>query len=308
MFELEAKSVLADKRRTETLRRETLINDLKRDGEFLKFYNALNSARFDMAKAKAFNTRVEETEKAFSVARTAFFEYLKSVNVSPEQLEETAECKSCGDTGYTPDGKRCACLNSILKELNSELGDLPHTSSDFADFDISKYSGDAKTRATTAAEWLRKWTAAYPNISRSFVTLYGATGVGKTHLAAIAANAFMDKGLNVTFIKAYRLNELFLKAMLSPLSEKQGLLDSVFNCDLLVIDDLGTEEFYKNVTAEYLYMTIVEREKNATIITTNLTPDMIKDRYQERIYSRLFDKNNTAPLFLTGDDLRITKK
>lgn len=307
MFEREATSILADKRRTETLRRETLLNDLKRDGEFLKYYNALNSARFDMAKAKAFNVKIEQTEKAFSVAQTAFLKYIGSINVSPEQLEETAECKFCGDTGYTPDGKRCACLNSILKELNAERGDLPHTSSDFADFDISKYSGDAKTRAATAAEWLKKWTAAYPNISRSFVTLYGATGVGKTHLAAIAANAFIDKGLDVTFIKAYRLNELFLKAMLAPLSEKQGLLDSVFNCDLLVIDDLGTEEFYKNVTAEYLYMTISEREKKATIITTNLSPSMIKDRYQERVYSRLF-ADTAAALPLTGDDLRITRK
>ncbi len=304
MFEQEAMSVLADKRRTETLRRETLLNDLKRDGEFLRHFNALNSARFALAKAKAFNAKVEEAEKAFSVAQTAFNEYIKSINVSPAELEENAECKSCGDTGYTPDGKRCACLNTILKELNAERGDLPHTSSDFADFDISKYTGEAKARAATAAEWLGKWTAAYPNISRSFVTLYGATGVGKTHLAAIAANAFIDKGLNVTFIKAYRLNELFLKAMLAPLSEKQGLLDCVFNCDLLVIDDLGTEEFYKNVTAEYLYMTISEREKKATIITTNLSEDMIKARYQERASSRLFDKNRSAKLLLTGDDLR----
>ena len=308
MFEREAMSVLADKRRTETLRRETLLNDLKQDGEFLKYFNALNSARFDLAKAKAFNVKIEEAEKAFSVSQTAFCKYLETINISPAQLEETAECKSCGDTGYTSDGKRCSCLNGILKTLNAERGDLPHTSSDFADFDLSKYGGDAKARAATAAEWLKKWTAAYPNISRGFVTLYGATGVGKTHLAAIAANAFIDKGLDVTFIKAYRLNELFLRAMLAPLAEKQGILDSIFNCDLLVIDDLGTEEFYKNVTAEYLYMTIQEREKKATIITTNLTQDMIKTRYQERIYSRLFATNSTATIQLEGDDLRIKRR
>lgn len=307
MFEREALSILADKRRTETLRRETLLNGLKRNGEFLEYYNALNSARFDLAKAKAFNVKVKESEKAFSAAETAFYKYLKTVNISPGQLEETAECKFCGDTGYTSDGKRCACLNGILKTLNAERGDLPHTSSDFAEFDISKYSGDAEIRAAAASEWLEKWTAAYPNIRRSFVTLYGATGVGKTHLAAVAANAFIDKGLDVTFIKAYRLNELFLKAMLAPFSEKRGLLDSVFNCDLLVIDDLGTEEFYKNVTAEYLYMTVSEREKKATVITTNLSPSMIKDRYQERVYSRLF-ADSAAALPMTGNDLRITRK
>ena len=58
MFEREAMSVLADTRRTETLRRETLLNDLKQDGEFLKYFNALNSARFDLAKAKAFNVKI----------------------------------------------------------------------------------------------------------------------------------------------------------------------------------------------------------------------------------------------------------
>lgn len=307
MFEREAISILADKRRIETLRRESLLTDLKRDGKFLGYFNTLNSARFDLAKAKAFNVKVEESEKAFSEAQTAFNNYLGTINVSPAELEETPECKTCRDTGFTSDGKRCACLNGIIRTLNAERGDLPHTSSDFADFDISKYNGDAKTRAATVAEWLKKWTAAYPNISRNFVTIYGATGVGKTHLAAIAANAFIDKGLNVTFIKAYRLNELFLKAMLAPLAEKQGLLDSVFNCDLLVIDDLGTEEFYKNVTAEYLYMTISEREKKATVITTNLSPSMIKDRYQERVYSRLF-ADSAAALPMTGDDLRITRR
>lgn len=306
MFEREALAILADKRRAETLRRETLLEKLKKDGEFLKRYNARNAARFDLAKARAFNADVSVAETARSVAETTFLNYLVSIGVSPEELEENAECKLCNDSGRTENGKRCSCLNALIKRLNSERGDIPHTSSDFEDFDIAKYGGEAKSCATVASVWLKKWSAAYPEISRNFVTLYGATGVGKTHLAAIVANNFIDRGMDVTFIKAYRLNELFLKAMLAPIAEKQALLEPVFNCDLLVIDDLGTEEFFKNVTAEYLYMTVCEREKKATVITTNLSPAMIKDRYQERVYSRLF-ADSAAALPLSGNDLRIKR-
>lgn len=307
MFEREALSILENKRRAEILRRESLIAELKKDAGFLGKYNALNGARFDLAKAKAFESGVKAAEERLSVAQNAFNDYLATVNVAPALLEETPECKECGDTGRTPDGKRCACLAELIKKLNLESGDLPHTLSDFSLFDLTKYKGDAAKRAESAVEWLKKWTAAYPEITRAFVTVYGATGVGKTHLAAFAANAFIDRGFDVTFIKAYKLNELFLTAKLSPLGERQRILQPVYGCDLLVIDDLGSEEFYKNVTAEYLYMTIAEREKLTTIITTNLSPAMIKDRYQERVYSRLFSAEKSAAFALSGEDLRLAR-
>lgn len=307
MFEREALSILENKRRAEILRRETLVAELKKDAEFLKRYNALNGARFDLAKAKAFEKGVKAAENNVSVAQTAFNDYLATINVAPSLLEETAECAVCGDTGETADGKRCSCLAELIKKLNVESGDLPHTLSDFSLFDLTKYKGDSLKRAESAAEWLKKWTAAYPETTRSFVTVYGATGVGKTHLAAFSANAFIDRGFEVTFIKAYKLNELFLKAMLAPLGERQRILQPIYGCDLLVIDDLGSEEFYKNVTAEYLYMTIAERENGATIITTNLSPAMIKDRYQERVYSRLFSADKSAAFALSGEDLRLMR-
>ena len=77
--------------------------------------------------------------------------------------------------------------------------------------------------------------------------------------------------------------------------------------DLLVIDDLGSEPRYRNVTCEYLLLVLEERSsrKLSTVITTNLSPDDIMRQYNERIYSRMCDKRGSLFLPFTGDDLRL---
>ena len=79
------------------------------------------------------------------------------------------------------------------------------------------------------------------------------------------------------------------------------------SAELLVIDDLGTEPRYNNVTCEYLLMVIEERTSKglSTMITTNLSPDRILRTYNERIYSRLFDKRRSVTLLFEGEDLRL---
>ena len=90
-------------------------------------------------------------------------------------------------------------------------------------------------------------------------------------------------------------------------SQKNSILEPFLTCSCLIIDDLGTEPILKNVTKEYLYLIINERMVNdkSTIISTNLTPDQIIDRYGERIFSRLFNKTNCLKLEFTSSDLRL---
>ena len=87
-------------------------------------------------------------------------------------------------------------------------------------------------------------------------------------------------------------------------------LSPLTDCDLLVIDDLGTEQIYKNVTLEYLLSTISERilAQKHTIITTNLTPEELLDRYGDRLYSRLMDKRIGRAIKFPDTDFRLIKE
>ena len=90
---------------------------------------------------------------------------------------------------------------------------------------------------------------------------------------------------------------------------KNQYLNAITKCDVLIVDDLGTEPMLRNVTENYLTLILSERElnKRATIVTTNLITDDIFERYRERVYSRLISKRTGLVFLLTGSDLRIAK-
>jgi len=98
------------------------------------------------------------------------------------------------------------------------------------------------------------------------------------------------------------------KANLSAFNKIDNI-DSLINVDLLIIDDMGTEPVFNNITIEYTFMLVNERtRKNKAIcISTNLNPDELKSRYSERIASRLLDRSTTNIFLVRGNDLRLRK-
>lgn len=89
----------------------------------------------------------------------------------------------------------------------------------------------------------------------------GGTGVGKSYLMYAVANEFMKNGFSVLYVSAIKLNSLMLSYHTSFVSERDVYLADVIDCDLLIIDDLGSEQKIKNVTDEYLLKILDEREK-----------------------------------------------
>ena len=100
-----------------------------------------------------------------------------------------------------------------------------------------------------------------------------------------------------------------MECHLGDLATKQAVTDNLTDVDVLVIDDLGTETTYKNVSAEYLFSLLNERlaQGKQTFISTNLTIGQLRDNYDERIFSRLIDQKTNLVAQLNGADKRMSK-
>lgn len=212
-------------------------------------------------------------------------------------------CTECEDTGFV-DGRSCECLRRLISDsLQRDCGRLLTDIKSFSCASTDIYGGHKKSYEVLFAK-LQRYIEQFP-YKKPYMVLSGGTGTGKSFTASVLCNAVMEKGLSALFINAVQLNELFLKRHLSPIEEKETLLAPFMEADLLVIDDLGSESVYKNVTATYLYLLIMQRVGKNTVFTTNITdPQDFVLRYENRVASRLTDTENSLFIYFDGEDLR----
>ncbi len=291
------KTAIRDETRLNT---DNLIEELEKDPSFRSARSAYRSALYDRAKAYALKTGISDAETRVSDTEKAYRRKLSELNLTMDDVSYGMNCKICQDRGIV-DGRICKCVLSQIKKAAENLSDIPFTDKSFGDFRLDLYEGEDAVRAEKVLNFIKKWEAGYPDVTKRLITVTGKTGVGKSYLTAILATALIERCYDVAYFNAFSLNKLFLKAHTSSVRERDDVLDEIMNADVLFIDDLGVEQIYKNVTCEYLYDLLSERQKKATFITTNLSPSMLLDRYDERIFSRL---KGSVMLELTGKDLR----
>ena len=276
---------------------EEFIETLRENQEFNEVYTLLTKKQLELAKAEL----VEDTLKLkhdIDDLKTQINNYLALNNIDANKLVPKYDCKICNDTGVAG-GRICKCL---LNELNMQLSLRASSQSVFKNFaDCNKEIMDEQD--IKAREWLQTWCARYPNITKCNVNIIGGAGCGKTFLLECVANELIKKGVVVCYKTAFEINEL---ARLYHIGKNYDFSDCL-NADVLLIDDLGTEPVLKNVTKEYLYNLINTRQINnkPTLISTNLSLDNILDRYDERIFSRLGNKNLSTVIQLVSKDKRI---
>lgn len=234
-----------------------------------------------------------------------------------DYLELHYSCPDCKDTGYI-DTRKCHCLkkaiiellytNSNLKEIlkkeNFSTCSLDYHSSSHIDPLTGRSSREAmQTALRTCHEFIDTFSTEFNNIF-----LYGDTGVGKTFLSHCIAKELIESSYSVIYFSAAGLFDHLAKNTFGKKEEQdKDAFSHLYNCDLLIIDDLGTE-LSNAFTISQLFITLNERilRKKATIISTNLSLEDIKSIYSERIFSRI--SSNYTMLRLTGDDIRIQKK
>lgn len=240
-------------------------------------------------------------------------EILSGLGLPHNYLEASYDCPVCKDEGFV-NGKMCNCYIKELKRyayntlnLNSHL-----QLSDFSKFNLSYYPDTVPTGSNISVknkmEQIYRFCVSYAeNFSEKSpsILMSGATGLGKTFLSLSIASAVIEKGYGVIYSSAQNLLNSLEKEKFS--SSGSGALDDVLECDLLIIDDLGTE-FSTSFTVAAVYNIINTRINTGkpVIINTNLSLSELQDTYSERIVSRLIGEYTI--LKFVGNDIRQIKK
>lgn len=225
-------------------------------------------------------------------------------------------CPDCKDTGYIG-RKRCHCFEQAAINLVYTQSNLKEIleKENFNTFSFDYYSGTDVNPATgrssldTIKDAVAKCHDFIDHFSDNFSNLYiyGDTGIGKTFLSNCVAKELMDQGYSVIYFTAFQLFDILSKGVFKKDEEAIATHQNIFDCDLLIIDDLGTE-LTNSFTTSQLFLCLNERilRKKSTIISTNLGMNQLADIYSERVLSRISSNYTLIKLF--GADIRILKR
>lgn len=241
---------------------------------------------------------------------------LKTAGYPENYLEPDYECKLCNDTGML-NGKRCTCFNQAAIDLLYNQSNIKKILllENFSNFNYDWYSESDIDPATnmSALDNIRKVRENAEAFIDDFpsgknLLLYGPTGVGKTFLTHCIAKELLDKGHSVLYLSAIDLFELFSKYSFDNDSKEEyrQAFSQILDCELLIIDDLGTE-LANSFTNSKLFYCINERAVSnlSTILSTNLNLQEIMNLYSERIFSRLANSYKILKIF--GEDIRLKR-
>lgn len=276
--------------------------------EYKKLYLEYKALTYDIAKLEYEKKSCSEQKKKLKELKINLELALGKLGMTADDLKPQYNCKRCMDTGYI-DGKECSCLKKRVSELIlRDIGVTVNPQHTFENVDYSLF--DKPENGKKMFEKISHWCETFGSSKYKNLLLTGTTGVGKTYLVESICNKLLSKNISVMFLTAFALNNLFLKFHTTFDSSKSSILEQVLGCDVLIIDDLGSEPKYKNVTEEYMYLVTNERlsKNQSTIITTNLGLEGVLSRYGERTFSRLCNKQNSIILKIENSDIRLKRK
>lgn len=271
---------------------------------------ALQSARAVIAGNNSKTELIKLREKN-KLLREKLKEILLSVDLPEDYLETNYSCKKCSDEGFV-DGIMCECMKDMLKKesyarLNSmsplELSSFENFSLDYySDVSPDKSEQSPRKRMSLILDFCKKYAKNF-NVHSPGLLLTGGTGLGKTHLSLSIAREVINKGFGVIYGSAQNIvskmeNEKFKNYQNGEESERHYI-----DCDLLIIDDLGTE-YNTAFSSAAIYNIINSRimMNKPTIISTNLSMKEMEKSYTYRTVSRII--GNNIRLEFLGSDIR----
>ena len=281
--------------------------------EIAKIDRELSSVGLEILQAaiSGRSSQIDSIKKKNVVLLEKRGEMLTSAGYPADYTEIKYECQLCSDTGAV-DNKMCSCMRRKLVEAgiaSSGMADLIERQS-FENFSLEYYKQSEQTYSimSTIYKVLSKYAQDFSAETSGNIAMFGGTGLGKTHLSSAVAGMVIEKGHDVYYASALSLFADFEMRRFgnSSSASADGNIDRYFDCDLLIIDDLGTE-VTNQFTTSCLYDIINSRlnAKKPTIISTNLSQDEFRKRYWDRITSRVLGEYSILPF--CGTDIRSQK-
>lgn len=230
---------------------------------------------------------------------------LKNAGLSPDYLDIPYICQDCEDTGYI-NGQKCHCFKQQALSLLYDKSNLREylDSLDFSMVSDRYYEGEDlvhfKDSYQKSINFVNNFKNDYQNLY-----FYGTVGTGKSFLSGCIAKALLQNGYSVIYFSAAGLMDVIAKYSFNRKQDQdcEAVYQDIYDCDLLIIDDLGTESI-NDFTISQLFTCLNERflRKKSVVISTNLSLRELRDYYSERIFSRIV--GNFLFCKMTGPDIR----
>ena len=252
---------------------------------------------------------VEEAKKKTRALEAQAQALLVEAGLPADYLDDRTACPKCGGSGYIG-AKMCSCLHELCREeqLKQLSALFPTGKESFENFELRLYpdrydpavSASPRRLMRASLDVCREYAAGFSR-SAGNLLLYGAPGLGKTFLSACIARQVAGAGFSVEYVSAVRL---FADYEAVRFSGGEADLRKYEICDLLILDDLGTE-LTTQLTVSVLYTLLNARilENRPTIVNTNLRPDEIAARYGPQLASRFLGLFQKVPF--AGSDIRL---
>lgn len=253
-------------------------------------------------------TPIKERNKKLQARRR---ELIVGLGYPADYTDLKYTCKACSDTGFIDGTKTCNCLKELIIKGRIEasaMGKLLEKQS-FDNFDLGWYAYDQKIadrmkiNLATAKNYVRDFGKKQDNL-----LLIGTTGTGKTHISTAIARELIHKGYDVIYDSTQNIiSDFESDRFRNNYGREENKAEKYLDCRLLIIDDLGTE-FSNQFTLSTLYNLLNARQNKglATIISTNLSYEELKNKYEDRIFSRIIGSNCKVLVF-EGKDARLSR-
>lgn len=272
--------------------------DAELAGTGLKIFRAAVAGR-DIAPIREENARLM-SERA---------DLLRSLGYAADYTDPHYACQKCSDSGYTTEGKMCSCLRELIfveSVKASGIGRLIERQS-FDNFDLGWYAaGEERERMERNLGAAKSFAEGFSEANGANLLFVGKTGTGKTHLSTAIAKLVIERGFSVLYDSAQNIISAFEKDKFrSGYARFEAESEKYLEADLLILDDLGAE-FSNQFTVSCLYNLLNTRQNKclSTIVSTNLSPEELSAKYEDRIFSRLVGAETSILLF-SGKDHRL---
>lgn len=278
----------------------------------------LKLAKLILLNPKDKDNILNETKTEMEKLKNRKDQLLNDFKVPQGYLNLKYDCPICKDTGFLKSGNKCNCLKQLIINNAYNMSNLSRilNTQNFSTFDPSKFSFDRDEQiGISPQENILEILSICEGFVMDFdkdndenMLFYGDTGLGKSFMSNCIAKELLDKGYIVIYQTAFKMFEIIEDYKFKNADDhiSKDNYENLFDCDLLIIDDLGTEltnSFTNSELFNILNTRLLSGKK--TIISTNLSPIQLGEIYTQRIFSRVFDRFRMIKFI--GNDLRWDK-